>query len=341
MAEAGAAIFFTVKSPQPHGSGTLRSPAPHFPTPPCIKHPTSRHPHIPDIPVPAPHVSDTEVLAPSIPAEAGSSPSGTGGGRAEGRSPSDPSPLEDPLDPRARQPGEQTARGSRRERLGPSAGTAARARAPPPHLPRRCPSCLGGGGDAAARRPRPGRAWGPKGKAGGRRGGGRGRGPRRCVRSGARGSQTRARGRGTAADRKRAPGRGRGARPRDGPGRGARRKRRGAGALGVTSGARSRSRRAGALRRTAWCRWLRGMGTESQGSTSRRCGTFRDKGARDSGSERGEPGARPDGCAGQRPQRGVPDRHSRGIQNRPRNKHFGSAPEWLSDACLKELQKHP
>lgn len=159
MAETGAPIFLTEESRQPHGSGTLWSPAPHFPTPPCLKHPTSRHPHIPDIPRPGHRSPGTPCPQPRL----GRRPREPAGGvqRVTFRS----EPAGGPAGP-ARPPARRANCPREPPRAPWSAGAAARARAPPPHLPRRCPSCLGGGGDAAARRPRPGRALGPEGKGG-------------------------------------------------------------------------------------------------------------------------------------------------------------------------------
>lgn len=168
MAEAGEP-----RSPSPPSPGSPTARAPYG-----LQRPTSRHPQVSstlrrDTPtprisrVPAPHVSDTEVPAPSVPASAGSSPAGTGGGRAEGHLPIRARwRTGSPRAPAGRASKLPAGEPPRATRLDWSAGAAARARAPPPHLPRRCPSCLGGGGDAAARRPRPGRASGPEGKGG-------------------------------------------------------------------------------------------------------------------------------------------------------------------------------
>ena len=222
MAVAGAPIFHTVKSPAAPRLGhpmvssaplpdIPMSRAPHVATPPRPGCPTSRHP-----------TSRTpKSWHPSVPAEAeSSSPAGTGGGRAEGHLPIRARWRTSSSRALARPPARPPAGQANCPRDPPraprpdwSAGAAARARAPPPHLPRRCPSCLGGGGDAAARRPRPGRASGPEGKggrAGGRSGGGRGRGPGKCVRSGARGSRSRARGPGPPPPPPGPPGRGAG-----------------------------------------------------------------------------------------------------------------------------------
>lgn len=163
----------------------------------------SRRPNVSDTPLPgtsvsqAPHVPDTPRLGHPSPGTPGSSAEGTGGGRAEGHLPtrargttgSTRAPAEPPSKP---PPGGAPA--------AASAPAPTEARAPLQGRGRRRLTFLGGvhlvWGAAVTqprRRPRPGRALGPRGGEGGRgtdRGGGRGRGPGRCVRSGARGSRT-------------------------------------------------------------------------------------------------------------------------------------------------------
>lgn len=237
LAETEAPVPGTVRSRHPNVSGTPLpgtsvSQAPHVPDTPASRTPKSRHSRV---------VCRENRRG------------------ARRGSPSDPSPRDDRLEPRARRAAEQTA--PRGTPAAASAPAPTGARAPLQGRGRRRLTFLGGvhlvWGAAVTqprRRPRPGRAFGPEeGKAGG---GGQGRRKRTRAR------QVRAlrretkpdggrRGRGTATDREPAPRRGRGARPGDGPGRGARRKRRGTGAPGVTSGARTRPARGG------WRRWRR------------------------------------------------------------------------------------
>lgn len=84
------------------------------------------------------------------------------------------------------------------------------------------------------------------------------------------------------------------------------------------------------------------MGTESRGGISRRCGTFRDKGARSSGSERsGEPGARPSGSAGQRPPAWGTRPPLLGHSESGLEQAFWFRSRVVLRHVLKELQKHP
>lgn len=352
---------FALRPPPPRTAGWRRPGSPDLPHRPVPAAPRLGHPMVCSAPLPGTPMSQAPCVAtpphPGYPASRHPT-SRTPKSRHPvsqprlGRRPREPAggaqrvtfrsePAGGPARP-ARPPAGRAncPRGSRRERPG-STG----ARAPLQGRGRRRLTFLGGVHlvwGAAVTQPRgardPAEPRGPKGKAGGRRGGGgRGRGPGRCVRSGARGSQTRARGRGTAADRKRAPGRGRGARPGDGAWAG-----RAAEKAGRWS-ARRHIRRALSL--APGC----GGGCEGQpgGEGCAGRGLKAEEaprgGAACSGTkERGAAGAsaanRPRARAGVRdkgPSLGYPT----ATPDRPRNRHFWFRSRVGSEARLKELQK--